>query len=167
MHYKVIVKPYLRAFIHEMISVGDAATIWDVAALNVKLLGGVVTLMQSHSDAHYSRMARRFRFRAFKQSARNAFSAEYHEHIEVLNLRNAQISKSGVSRPPVQRHVPGKLAVYGSDKTRPRSRHVLVQISSVLALGLVPPHVLERGSDARWIAFFEKPNVDGFRVFHA
>jgi hypothetical protein len=109
----------------------------------------------------------RFRFCAIKQSARNTFSAEYREYIEVLYLRNVQISKSGVSRSPVHRHVPRKLAVNGSDKTRPGSRRLLVQIPPVLTLRLVPPHVLERSSDARWIAFIEKPNVNGLRVFHA
>ena len=167
MHYEVIVKAYLCALIHEMISVGNAATIWDVAALNIELLGGVIARMQSHSDAYYRRMPCRFRFRAVKQLARNTFSAEYREHIEVLNLRNVQISKSGVSRSPVYGHVPSKLAVKGSDKTGSSSCQLLMQILPVLALRFVPPHVLEGSSDARRIAFFEKPNVNGLRDFHA
>lgn len=107
-----------------------------------------------------------FRFRAIKQSARNMFSAKFRQHIEVLNFRNVAISKSGVSRLPVHRHVAGKLAVKGGDKTRAVSGLLLLQISPVAAFRLVPPHLEERGSDARWIAVVEKPNVNRVRVCH-
>jgi hypothetical protein len=43
MHHKVIVKPYLCALIHELIAIGNAATIWDVPALHVELLCRAVT----------------------------------------------------------------------------------------------------------------------------
>ena len=167
MHYEIIVKPHLGALIHEMTPVGNATTVWDVATLNIEPLACVVARMQPHSDANYSRMPCRFRFRAVEQSGRNAFSAEFREHIEVLNLRDVQISKSGVSRSPVHGHVPGKLAVNGSDKARSGSRRLLVQIPPILPLRLVPPHVPERSSDGLWIAFFEKSNANELRFLHA
>ena len=39
------------------------------------------------------------------------------------------------------------------------------ELASVLGLRLFPPHVRERGSDTRRIAFFEKPNLDSIRNF--
>lgn len=53
MHYEVIIKRYLCALMHEVISVGNAATIRDIAAFDIELLRGVVTGMQSYSDANY------------------------------------------------------------------------------------------------------------------
>ena len=65
-----------------------------------------------------------------------------------MNLRNVQVSKSGVGRSPVYRDVPGELPVKDSDEARSSSRHLLVQVVPVLGFRLVPPRVLERGSDA-------------------
>ena len=167
MHYEIIVKPHLGALIHEMTPVGNATTVWDVATLNIEPLACVVARMQPHSDANYSRMPCRFRFRAVEQSGRNAFSAEFREHIEVLNLRNVQVNKSGITRFPVYRHIPGELPVKGCDEARPGSRHLFAEVALVLSLRLVPPHVPERSSDGLWIAFFEKSNANELRFLHA
>jgi hypothetical protein len=122
--------------------------------------------MQSDCDAYDTRTAGCFTFCPVKQATRDTFSAVYCEHIEVLNLRNVQVSKSGVGRSPVYRHVPGELPVKDRDEAGPSSRHLFLQVSLVLGLRLFPPHFLERGSDARRVAFFEKPNLNGLRVFH-
>jgi len=69
-------------------------------------------------------------------------------------------------RLPVHCHVPGKLGVNRSDKTRPGSHHLLVQILPVLAFRLVPPHVPKRSGYGRWIGFFERPNLNDFPISH-
>src|SRR5580693_1169489 len=166
MHYEVIVEHYACALFHEAISVRNAASIWDVATLHIEPLGGGVARMQSDSDPHNTRTPGYFRFCAVQQATCNTFSAVCCEHIEVLNLRNVQVRKSGVSRSQIYRHVPGELPVKDSDEAGPSSRNLFLQVPLVLCFRLVPPHVLERGSDARRIAFFEKPNLDGLRVFH-
>src|SRR5580692_1466881 len=166
MHHEVIVKHHGCALFHKAFSVSNAASIWDVATLHIEPLGGVVARMQSDSDPYNTRTPGCFRFCAVQQAACDTFSAVRREHIEVLNLRNCQVSKSGISRSPVYRHVPGELPVNSSDEAGPSSRHLFLEVPLVLGLRLFPPHPLERGSDARRVAFFEKPNLNGLRVFH-
>ena|ERR1700721_492488 len=48
---------------------------------------------------------------------------------------------------------------------RVRTQSMAKPLTSV-GLGLFPLHLLERGSDARRVAFFEKPNLNGLCVFH-
>ena len=111
MHHEVIVKHHGCALFHKAFSVRNAASIWDVATLHIEPLGGVVARMQSDSDPYNTRTPGCFRFCAVQQATCDTFSAVRREHIEVLNLRNVQVSKSGVSRSPVYRHVPGELPV--------------------------------------------------------
>jgi hypothetical protein len=166
MHYEVVVKHYACALFHKAISVRNAASIRKVATLHIEPLGGVVSWMQSYSDAHNTGTAGCFTFCAVQQAACDTFSAVCCEHIEILNLRNVQVSKSGVSRSPIYCHVPGELPGNGSDEAHPSSRHLLAQVATVLGLGFVPTHDLERGSDAWRIACFKKPNLEGLPVFH-
>jgi len=164
MHHEVIVKHHACALFHKAFSVSNAASIWDVAALHIEPLRGVVAWMQSNSDPHNPRTPGYFRFCAVQQATRDTFSTVRREHIEVLNLRNVQVSKSGISRSPVYRHVPGELPVNSSDETGPSSRHLFVQISSVLGLRLFGPYLLEGGGYAWRVAFLEKPNLHGLHV---
>src|SRR5579884_506637 len=129
MHDEVIVERDLGALIHETILVGNAATIRDVATFNVKPLGRVVAGMESHSDADHSGMPCHLRFGTVEQSGRDTVSAAARHDIQVLDLRNIQISNPGVSRSPVNCDVAGEVAVDGSDKTRPASLRLLAQIS--------------------------------------
>jgi len=63
--------------------------------------------------------------------------------------------------------VPGELPVNRGDEAGPSFRHLLLQVPLVLGLRLFPPYLPERGSDVRRVAFFEKPNLNGLRFFHA
>src|ERR1700757_3517930 len=115
MHHEVIVKHHAGALFHKASPVSNAASIWDVATLDIEPLGGVVAGMQSDSDPHNARTLAHFRFCAVQQAACDTFSAVGCEHVEILNLGNIQVSKSGISGSPVYRHVPGELPVNGSD----------------------------------------------------
>src|SRR5580658_1694036 len=114
MHHEVIVERHACALFDKAFSVSNAASIWDIATLHIEPLGGVVPRMQSDSDPHNTRTPGHFRFCAVQQAACDTFSAVCCEHIEVLNLRNVQVRKSGVSRSQIYRHVPGELPVKDS-----------------------------------------------------
>jgi hypothetical protein len=113
MQYEVIIQHYACALFHKAVSVRDAATIRDVAPLHLEPLTGIVPRMQSDCDAYNTRTAGGFNFCAIKQTTCDTFSTVFCEHIEVLNFGNVQVGKSGVSRSPAYRHVPGELPAIG------------------------------------------------------
>jgi|SRR5215471_13602399 len=126
MHHEFVVNHYACALFHKAISVRNAATIWDVASLRIEPLGGVVSRVQSDSDAYNTRTVGYFRFCAVKQTTCETLSAVGCEHIEVLNFGNLQVSKSTIRRLPVYRDVPAELPINESDDARPASYRLLV-----------------------------------------
>src|SRR5256885_15685332 len=101
MHYEVIIKHYACALFHKAIAVRDAAPVKDIASPRIEPLSGVVPRMQSDCDTDNNRTPGYFRFCAIQQADCDTFSAVCCDHIEVLNLRNVQVRKSGISRSPV------------------------------------------------------------------
>jgi hypothetical protein len=127
---------------------------------------GIFLPVTDHSSTRCRQLLREMHYHVLvKHHACDTFSAVCCEQVEVLNLGNVQVSKSGLSRSPVYRHVPGEQpATIDEDVRVPAT--CWCKVALALALRLAPPHLLERGSDARRIAFFEKPNLEALRIFH-
>src|SRR5208282_1840333 len=116
MQYKIVVKHYLDILPNILVSVGNATAVWNIASQHIQSLGSIVPSMQPHPDANDTITACCLRFGNIQQAARDTTSAKCGKHIQVLDLRNLQLSKSGICRPPVDGYITCELLVDGSNQ---------------------------------------------------
>src|SRR5208282_6199625 len=116
MQYKIVVKHYLDVLPNILVAVGNATAVWNVASQPIQPLGSVVPGMQPHPDTNDTMTASCLRFGNIQQAARDTASAKCGKHIQILDLRNLQLSKSGICWPPVDGHITPELLVDGSDQ---------------------------------------------------
>src|SRR3977135_201290 len=128
MQYKIVVKHYLDILPNILVPVGNSVAIWNVASQHIQSLGSVVPSMQPHPDTNDTITASCLRFCKIQQAARDTTSAKCGKQIHVLDLRNLQLSKSGICRPPVDGYVTGELPVDGSNHAGAASRRLLLQV---------------------------------------
>src|SRR5271170_7322292 len=134
MQYKIVVKHYLDILPNILISVGNAMAVWNVASQDIQSLGSVVPNMQPHPDTNDTITASCLRFCNIQQAARDTTSAKCGKHIQVLDLRNLQISKSGICRLPVDGYITCELSVNGSNQGGAASCRLLLQVQLILCL---------------------------------
>jgi len=115
MQYKIVVKHYLDILPNILVSVGNATAVRNVASQHIQSLGSVVPSMQPHPDTNDTITASYSCFCKIQQAARDTTSAKGGKHIQVLDLRNLPISKSGICRPPVDGQITCEFRVDGSN----------------------------------------------------
>src|SRR5216684_394940 len=113
MKHKIVVEHYLDILPDILVSVGNATAVWKVASQHIQSLGSVVPSMQPHPDTHDTVTANCLLFCKIQQAARDTTSAKCGKHIQVLDLRNLQLSKSGIRRPPVDGYITCELPFDG------------------------------------------------------
>src|SRR5579863_2471397 len=151
MQYKVVVKHYLDILPDILVSVGNATADWNVAPQRIQSLGSVVPSMQPHPDTNDTITASRLRFCKIQQAARDTTSAKCGKHVQVLDLRNLQLSKSGIRRPPVDGYITREFPVDGSNQAGAVSRRLLLQVQLILCLRFDRTDARECRLDDRWV----------------
>ena len=116
MQYEIVIKHYLDILPNKLVSVGNAAAIWNVASQHIQSLRSVVSCMQPHPDTNGTITASCLRFSKIEQAGRDTASAKCGKHIQVLDLRNLLLSESGICRLPVDGYITCELPVDGSDQ---------------------------------------------------
>ena len=116
MQYKIVVKHYLDILPNILVPVGNATTVWNVASQRIQSLGSVVPSMQPHPDTNDKIIASCLRFCKIQQAACNTTSAKCGKHIQVLDLRNLQLGKSRICRPPVDGYITCELPAASCSK---------------------------------------------------
>src|SRR5262252_7906003 len=105
MQYQIVVEYYLDVLPNILVSVGDPTAVGNVASQPIQSLGSVVPGMQPHPDTNETITASCLGFCKIQQAARDTTSAKRGKNIQVLDLRNLQLSKSGICRPPVDGYI--------------------------------------------------------------
>jgi len=160
MHDKIIVQHYLNILPYILVAVGNPAAVWNVASQPIESLSSVVPGMQPHSDANDTRTASCPPFGKIQQAARDTTSAKCGKHIQVLNLRNLQLSKSGICWPPVHGHITRELSVDGSNKAGAGSRFLFLQVQSKFCFRFDPADARECRRDDGWVLLTQWANLN-------